>query len=107
MTPTARILVVEDEPAIADAIEYQFVQQGYAVQIVADGESALTVDVDRVDLVMLDVVLPKVSGFEVCREFRARSQVPILMLTVRASETDRAFGLEIGADDYVCKPFSM
>jgi two-component system response regulator RegX3 len=77
------------------------------VQIVHDGDVALVHDVEGVDLVILDVVLPNVSGFELCREYRARSQVPILMLTVRASETDRAYGLEIGADDYVCKPFSM
>ena len=105
---TIRILVVDDEPAIADAIAYTLESEGFDVDVRADGDSAL--DAARAaayDVVLLDVIMPGLSGFEVCRRLRAESDVPIVMLTARDAEVDRVLGLEIGADDYVTKPFSM
>jgi two-component system response regulator RegX3 len=103
----ARILVVEDEEAIADAIEFGLVGDGYAVDVVGDGESAVRAGLEAYDVVLLDVMLPKLSGYEVCRRIRERSIVPVVMLTARSAEIDRVLGLEVGADDYVAKPFSM
>jgi two-component system, OmpR family, response regulator RegX3 len=103
-----RILLVDDEPAIRDAVGYALRSEGFDVEIQADGESALeATERESFDLVILDLVLPGVNGVEVCRRLRATSAVPIIMLTARATEVDRVLGLELGADDYVSKPFSM
>jgi two-component system response regulator RegX3 len=105
---TQRVLVVEDEVALADALEYALRGEGYAVHAIDRGEQAVELTRQRpYDLVVLDVGLPGVSGIEVCRQLRDESAVPILMLTARGSEADRVIGLEAGADDYVTKPFSM
>jgi two-component system, OmpR family, response regulator RegX3 len=103
-----RILVVEDEVALADAVGYALRGDGHEVEAVADGESALAAASGRpFDLLVLDLMLPGVSGIEVCRRLRDESAIPILMLTARDAEVDRVLGLEAGADDYVTKPFSM
>jgi DNA-binding response OmpR family regulator len=102
-----RILLVEDEPAIAEAVEYALESEGYDVEVKANGADAVEVPADDYDLVVLDLMLPGLSGLEVCRRMRERSAVPIIMLTARGAEVDRVLGLELGADDYVPKPFSM
>jgi two-component system response regulator RegX3 len=105
---TERILVVDDEPAIVDAVAYALEGEGYEVDSRADGEAALTAALEEgFDLVVLDLMLPKLSGTEVCRRLRAESDIPIVMLTAKDAEVDRVLGLEIGADDYVTKPFSI
>ena len=104
---TARILVVEDEVAIADAIRFGLANEGYRVDVLHDGQAAADADHGAIDLVLLDLNLPRVPGYEVCRRIRERSAVPIIMLTARTGEADRVLGLELGADDYVAKPFSM
>lgn len=102
-----RILVVEDEPAIADNLVYSLETEGFAVERCATGAEALaSLATEPARLVVLDVGLPDMSGFEVCKIIRKSSSVPIVFLTARASEIDRVVGLEIGADDYVVKPFS-
>jgi two-component system phosphate regulon response regulator PhoB len=109
MTPY--ILVVEDEDALAALLQYNLDKEGYRVAIATDGEEALMqIDEQMPDLVVLDWMLPKVSGVEVCRRLRARAEtrsLPVIMLTARGEETDRIRGLDTGADDYVVKPFSM
>jgi two-component system response regulator RegX3 len=102
------VLVVEDEAAIADAVSYALEAEGFEVDRATDGEEAIE-DARRkdYDVILLDLRLPKISGIEVCRTLRAESVVPILMLTAKDSEVDRVVGLEVGADDYVTKPFSM
>ncbi|MBU4432896.1 MAG: phosphate regulon transcriptional regulator PhoB [Alphaproteobacteria bacterium] len=109
MTPY--VLVVEDEDALATLLHYNLDKEGYQVAVAGDGEEALTMASERApDLVILDWMLPKVSGIEVCRRLRGRSEtrnVPIIMLTARGEESDRIRGLDTGADDYVVKPFSM
>jgi DNA-binding response OmpR family regulator len=103
-----RILVVDDEPAILDAVGYALRIEGFDVDMVADGEEALEAALGApYDVVVLDLMLPGMSGTEVCRRVRAESAVPIIMLTARGAELDRVLGLEVGADDYVTKPFSM
>jgi two-component system response regulator RegX3 len=103
-----RILVVDDEPAIRDAVGYALRTEGFDVDVVADGERALEAALGSpYDVVVLDLMLPRMSGTEVCRRVRAESAVPIIMLTARGAELDRVIGLEVGADDYVSKPFSM
>jgi two-component system, OmpR family, response regulator RegX3 len=103
-----RVLVVDDEPAIVDAVSYALAGEGYDVAVRADGEAALDLALEEsFDLVILDLMLPKLSGTEVCRRLRDASDVPILMLTAKDAEVDRVLGLEIGADDYVTKPFSV
>jgi two-component system, OmpR family, response regulator RegX3 len=103
-----RILVAEDEPAIADAVEYALRSEGFDAEAVGDGATALERALaEPFDLLVLDLMLPRLSGTEVCRRLRAESAIPIIMLTARSAETDRVLGLEIGADDYVTKPFSM
>ncbi|HEX2434212.1 MAG TPA: response regulator transcription factor [Gaiellaceae bacterium] len=103
-----RILVVDDEPAIRDAVGYALRTEGFDVHVVADGEEAVDAALDSTyDVVVLDLMLPRMSGTEVCRRVRAESAVPIIMLTARGAELDRVLGLEVGADDYVTKPFSM
>ena len=105
------ILVVEDEDALATLLQYNLDKEGYQVAVATDGEEALVLASERQpDLVLLDWMLPKVSGIEVCRRLRARPEtrnVPILMLTARGEESDRVRGLDTGADDYLIKPFSM
>ena len=103
-----RILVVDDEPAITDAVAYALQSEGFDVEVRDDGEQALEAARGATyDVILLDVLLPQLSGFEACRRIRAESDVPILMLTARDTEVDRVLGLEIGADDYITKPFSM
>jgi DNA-binding response OmpR family regulator len=103
----ASVLVVEDEEAIASVVRAYLERDGYRVQWVGSGHECLDVVArERPDLVVLDIGLPDLDGFEVCRRIRTRSQVPIIMLTARDDEVDRVAGLEVGADDYVAKPFS-
>jgi DNA-binding response OmpR family regulator len=103
-----RILIVEDEPALVDTISYNLQREGYAVLSERDGEAGLrAAQTQAPDLVILDLMLPKMNGLEVCRALRRTSSVPVLMLTARGSEADKVAGLDIGADDYVTKPFGM
>jgi DNA-binding response OmpR family regulator len=103
-----KILIVEDEPALVDTLEYSLSRQGYKVSVATDGGKALEVARrEQPDLIVLDVMLPTLDGFEVCRILRQEMSVPILMLTARADEVDKVVGLEVGADDYLSKPFSM
>lgn len=102
-----KILVVDDERPIAEILKYNLEKEGYQVILAFDGEEALRrVFTDNPDLVVLDIMLPKKDGFTVCREIRSRREVPIVMLTARETELDKVLGLELGADDYVTKPFS-
>jgi two-component system, OmpR family, response regulator RegX3 len=103
----ARVLVVEDEESFSDALSYMLRKEGFEVSVAPTGTSALT-EFDRTgaDIVLLDLMLPEMSGTEVCRQLRQRSHVPIIMVTARDSEIDKVVGLEIGADDYVTKPYS-
>jgi two-component system response regulator RegX3 len=102
-----RVLVVEDEESFSDALSYMLRREGYEVAIASTGPDALaTFDRSGADLVLLDLMLPGLSGTEVCRGLRQRSNVPIIIVTARDSEVDKVVGLELGADDYVTKPFS-
>jgi two-component system response regulator RegX3 len=104
----ARILVVEDEESLADSVRYNLEREGYAVAVATDGRRALErFRAERPALVILDLMLPEVSGLDVCRTIRAESDVPIIVVTAKDSEADKVTGLELGADDYVTKPFSM
>jgi two-component system, OmpR family, response regulator RegX3 len=102
-----RVLVVEDEESFSDALSYMLRREGYDTVVAATGTDALT-EFDRAgaDIVLLDLMLPGLSGTEVCRALRARSSVPIIMLTAKDAEIDKVVGLELGADDYVTKPYS-
>lgn len=102
-----RILVVEDEESLSDPLSYLLEKEGFEVVVAADGHTAID-EFDRsgADLVLLDLMLPGLPGTEVCRALRARSSVPVIMLTAKDSEIDKVVGLEIGADDYVTKPYS-
>jgi two-component system, OmpR family, response regulator RegX3 len=109
-TPAApgRILVVDDEPSVRESVGYALEQEGFEVTLAADGESAE----DRIagnhfDLLILDIMMPGKSGLDVCREVRSKSPVPIILLTAKDAEVDKVVGLEVGADDYVTKPFSV
>lgn len=103
-----KILVVEDEKAIADILEFNLKKEGYEVICAYDGEDGLGKALSELpDLILLDVMLPKLDGFEVCKGVRKSSNVPIIMLTAREEEVDKVLGLELGADDYITKPFSM
>lgn len=103
-----KILLVEDETSLQATIAYNLKKAGYEISTASDGESALELARDqRPDLVLLDVMLPTIDGFDVCRTIRRTSGVPIIILTARGDEIDRVVGLEIGADDYLTKPFSM
>jgi DNA-binding response OmpR family regulator len=105
---SSTILVVEDEPTLLETLEYNLKRQGYTVCTAADGPTALKVArEERPDLIVLDIMLPGLDGFEVCRILRQEMNVPILMLTARDNEVDKVVGLEVGADDYMTKPFSM
>src|SRR5574341_1484200 len=100
-----RILVVDDEPAVLDLLAYNLRRANYEVLTAVDGRAALHLARDsRPDLILLDLMLPEVDGLDVCRELRRSSQIPIIILTARDEEVDRVVGLELGADDYVCKP---
>ncbi len=102
-----RVLVVEDEESFSDALSYMLRREGYEVEVAATGPDALTAfDRAGADMVLLDMMLPGLSGTEVCRSLRARSHVPIIIVTARDAEVDKVVGLELGADDYVTKPFS-
>src|SRR4051794_22730097 len=109
MTPDApRILLVDDEQAVQTLLAYPLRKEGYEVVSATTGQEALDRFRDgKFDLVVLDVMLPQLDGFDVCRELRARSTVPIIMLTARDDEFDKVLGLELGADDYITKPFSI
>ena len=103
-----KIVIVEDEPNLLEAVSYNLRMEGFEVLTASDGELALdVVRENNPDLVILDVMLPKLDGFELCKIIRKENDVPILMLTAKGDEIDRIVGLEIGADDYVLKPFSM
>jgi DNA-binding response OmpR family regulator len=102
------ILVVEDEPALRDTLSYNLKKDGFTVEAVGDGRAALDAARQlKPDLIVLDLMLPEIDGFEVCRILRNEMTTPILMLTARDDEIDRVVGLEVGADDYLTKPFSM
>ncbi len=102
-----RILIVEDEKNIADILDYNVQKQGYDTDVAYDGEKGLALALSGgYDLILLDVMLPKMDGFEICRRVRERLDTPIIMLTAREEERDKVFGLELGADDYMTKPFS-
>jgi two-component system, OmpR family, response regulator RegX3 len=103
----SRVLVVEDEESFSDALSFMLRKEGFEVSVAATGTQALT-EFDRsgADIVLLDLMLPEMSGTEVCRQLRTRSHVPIIMVTARDAEIDKVVGLEIGADDYVTKPYS-
>src|SRR5687768_14931558 len=107
MVSGSRILVVDDDPTVSDVVRRYLERAGYDVTLAADGAAALTAaDASPPDLVVLDLMLPGMSGLEVCRQLRRRSDVPVVMLTALGEESDRVVGFEIGADDYVTKPFS-
>src|SRR2546428_2367630 len=108
MADPPTILVVDDGQSYRDALAVSLRREGFLVQVAADGIEALDrYDTFRPALVLLDVMLPRMSGIDVCRELRARSRVPIIMLTARDAEIDTVVGLEVGADDYVTKPFRL
>lgn len=103
-----KVLIVEDEETIADAVAYALSRSGYETDTALDGlEGLRKAKEEQPDLIILDLMLPGMDGLELCRELRAESSVPIIMLTARHEEADRVIGLEVGADDYVIKPFSM
>ena len=105
--PRGRILVVDDDPTVAEVVAGYLDRAGYVVDRAADGPSALRRAIEQApDLIVLDLMLPGMNGLEVCRTLRGKSQVPVIMLTARGDEDDRIVGLELGADDYVTKPFS-
>jgi two-component system response regulator RegX3 len=107
-TPETTVLVVEDEDSFIDALTVGLKREGFRVQLARDGAEALEVfDAVQPDLVLLDVMLPKLSGIDVCRELRTRTKVPIIMVTAKGSEIDTVVGLEVGADDYVTKPYRL
>ncbi|PID82178.1 MAG: DNA-binding response regulator [Clostridiales bacterium] len=102
------ILVVDDEKAIVDILKYNLEREGYQVSTAYDGETAYNMAMENnYDLLLLDIMMPKKDGLEVCREVRAQSNVPIIMITAKAEEVDKVLGLEFGADDYITKPFSV
>lgn len=102
-----RILIVEDESSFSEALEFLLSKEGFSIITAANGSEAITkFDQGGIDLVLLDLMIPEVSGTEVCRQIRAKSKVPIIMLTAKDSEVDKVVGLELGADDYVTKPYS-
>jgi DNA-binding response OmpR family regulator len=105
---SARILVVDDEPSVTDLLAYNLRQAHYDVFVAADGRQALRLAREaQPDLILLDLMLPEIDGLDVCRELRKSTAVPIIMITALGEEVDRVVGLEVGADDYVTKPFSV
>jgi two-component system response regulator RegX3 len=108
MSPATSVLIVEDEDSFVDALTLGLTREGFRVSVARDGAEALDLFDDvQPDLVLLDVMLPKVSGLDVCRELRSRSNVPIIMVTAKGAEIDTVVGLEVGADDYVTKPYRL
>jgi two-component system response regulator RegX3 len=108
MAEAPLILVVDDEESYRDALSVALEREGFRVALAADGQAALDqFEATRPSLVLLDVMLPRISGVDVCRELRSRSRVPIIMVTARSAEIDAVVGLEVGADDYVSKPFRL
>ena len=106
MTDSSTILLVDDDEAVRKLLSFPLERDGYGVVQARDGEEALSRFGDQpVDLVVLDIMLPRLDGLEVCKQLRARSSVPIIMLTARDDELDKVLGLELGADDYITKPF--
>ncbi len=106
--PPARVLVVEDAESFVDALTVNLEREGFSVTVARDGVEALErFEIDRPDLVLLDVMLPRLSGIDVCRAIRANSSVPIIMVTAKSTELDTVVGLEVGADDYVAKPYRV
>ena len=106
--PATTILVVEDEESFVEALTVGLKREGFRVRVARDGVEALELfDLVQPDLVLLDVMLPRISGVDVCREIRSRSRVPIIMVTAKTSEIDTVVGLEVGADDYVSKPYRL
>jgi DNA-binding response OmpR family regulator len=104
---SVKVLVVDDERIVTEVVERYLAREGYEVRLAADGNEALRVGLEwSPDLIVLDLMLPGIDGLEVCRRLRADTQVPIIMLTARGEESDRIVGLEMGADDYMVKPFS-
>ncbi len=104
----SRILIVEDEAPLAETVAYNLREEGYKVYVAPDGLSALELlKTEKPDIVLLDVMLPGIDGLEVCRLIRKESDVPVLMLTAKSREIDKVVGLEVGADDYITKPFGM
>lgn len=102
------VLIVEDDPNIVDILKFNFEKEGYNTLVAMDGATGLDYALNsNPDLILLDVMLPKMDGFEVCRKVREKSNVPIIMLTAREEEVDKVLGLELGADDYMTKPFSI
>ncbi|MDF2614098.1 MAG: response regulator with CheY-like receiver domain and winged-helix DNA-binding domain [Clostridia bacterium] len=103
-----KVVIIEDEKAISDIIKYNLEKEGYSVFTAYDGEEGLKViGKENPDLIMLDIMMPKLDGFEVCKTVRQTKSTPIIMLTARAEEIDKVLGLELGADDYITKPFGM
>ena len=103
-----KILLVEDDQTLSETVEYNLQRQGHEVVKAADGRAALhQARVEKPELILLDIMLPHLDGFEVCRILRKEMAVPIIMLTARTDEVDKVVGLEMGADDYITKPFSM
>ncbi len=106
--PATKILVVDDEPAVTDLLIYNLRKSGYEALVATDGREALRLACQaNPDLVLLDLMIPEIDGLDVCRELRKTSSVPIIMITARGEEIDRVVGLELGADDYISKPFSV
>ncbi|MDP7542321.1 MAG: response regulator transcription factor [Acidimicrobiales bacterium] len=108
MSDTIRVLVVEDEQSFVDALTVGLRREGFEVEVATDGVAALEAfDRSPPDIVLLDLMLPRLSGLDVCREIRTRSQVPVIMVTAKGTEVDTVVGLEIGADDYMTKPYRL
>lgn len=108
MSPAPKVLIVEDEESFLDALRVALSREGFAIDVARDGSEALErFEAGKPDLVLLDVMLPRLSGIDVCREIRTKSQVPIIMVTAKAEEIDAVVGLEVGADDYVAKPYRL
>jgi two-component system response regulator RegX3 len=107
-SPETSVLLVEDEDSFIDALSVGLKKEGFRITVARDGAEALQLfDVAQPDLVLLDVMLPKISGIDVCREIRTKSRVPIIMVTAKGAEIDTVVGLEVGADDYVTKPYRL
>lgn len=103
-----KILVIEDEKSISDIIKYNLIKEGYSITTAFDGEEGLDKALNNeTDLILLDIMLPKMDGFQVCKFIRQKSNTPIIMLTAKEEEVDKVLGLELGADDYITKPFGM
>jgi DNA-binding response OmpR family regulator len=104
---TVRVLIIEDDPTVAEVVARYLKREGYSVEVVSDGAAGLSRALAEIpDLIVLDLMLPSIGGLEICRRLRAVAPIPIIMLTARGEEADRITGLELGADDYVAKPFS-